>query len=181
MPIDQDLRVDCTALFNSARQNYLIIININYSFLIVSDAELFRQALAKTSVYIVDMFGRSFPIHYQVNASYYLRHLETNDIRLFTGSFFLSGNRHASLSGPLFLNFDPASFIDSVLEVANIDRAKDTLTWTDSTSNWTFDSLHSVIISFQIARSKDHPFLHMHNLIAPRHSRRRRRHVVFIL
>lgn len=179
MPLDQDLRVDCTALFNQSLQNYLIIMNVNFPHHIISEAGDFRNALEKTATYVSETFGNNFPIKYQVNASFYIRNQETNDLRLFTGSFFLRGNRYLSLSGPVFINFDLVSFPDSVLNVADLDRARQLLTWTDSDSVWTFHNINSIIVSFQLSREKNHPFLVQYHLHAPRHSRRRRRHVTF--
>lgn len=177
----QDLRVDCTALYNVSRQNYLIIINVTYPLHIVTDEAAFRIGLIKTANYLTTTFGQTPSIRYQVNASFYLRHRESNDLRLFTGSFFLQGNKYLSLSGPVFINFDATTFPDSVLRTANLDHAKTILTWNDSDSIWAFHNIHAIIVSFQLSKAKDHPFLMLHHLHAPRRSQRRRRHVTFNL
>lgn len=181
MPTMEDLRVDCTALYNVSRQNYLIIINVTYPLHIVSDEGAFRTGLIKTAGYLLTTFGHAPSIRYQVNASFYLKHQESNDLRLFTGSFFLKGNKYLSLSGPLFINFDAATFSDSVVRAANLERARTTLTWNDNESIWAFHNIHSIIVSFQLSKAKDHPFLMLHHLTAPRRSQRKRRHVTFNL
>lgn len=181
MANETDLRVDCTALYNLKRDNYLIIMNVNYNYNIITNATLFREALQKTANFIETAVSDHGPVSYQVNASYYIRHQTTNDVRLFRGSFFLEGNKHLSLSGPIFIRFNRETFVNSVLQHSNLDRARQTLTWSDSDSKWTFDSVNSVIVSFQFSRSRLDPFVVQHQLVSPRHGRRKRRHVTFTL
>lgn len=181
MANDTDLRVDCTALYNNKTDNYLIIMNVSYNYNIITDARLFEDALHRTANSIQETVNDDKPIFYQINASYYIRHQTTDDVRLFRGSFFLEGNKHLSLSGPVFIRFDQDTFANSVLQHSNLDRARQILTWADTASQWTFDSINSVIVSFQFTRSKLHPFLVKYQLISPRHGKRKRRHVTFNL
>jgi len=183
MPGHQTLKVDATALFfpEKDRENkFLVIFNVNVPERIVNDDNEYPLVLERIRDLLIAEFqvdNNVGPIYYQITATYYLVHKISGASRVWTGSFFPKGNSPAQLAP--FRQFDPANFVNHVLQNTTPESIEAKLNWTEQDSNWQFDSLASVIINAQTNVLVSHSVLTRRNLIA--HGGRRRLHQTFAL
>jgi hypothetical protein len=115
---------------------------------------------------------------YQVTATYYLRKPDTDDERIWTGSFVAGSDQNCSLSGNLFLVYDATNFFDVVRRSVAEENVVDCLTWKDVDTDWQFSHVSSFIVSFQGRLNVMHPFFvhfgifpggrHHYTLVEPR-------------
>jgi hypothetical protein len=86
---------------------------------------------------------------FQVTATYILRKADLEE-RQWTGSFFNSVDNRTVLSGEGFRHFIHANFINFVKNCTTQENVVATLDWQDADTQYSFDKLTSVIISFQV-------------------------------
>ena len=170
------LKLDITVLASEDIDSSPLVLNFNIPVGVVeTNVPLtFDQVLTDISNYIVSEFDPS-SVLFQVTATYYLSNTKTGDRRLWTGSFYPSGNHSASLSGFIFLSFDnPQAFVQRVKEYSEPRNVVACLQWGGEESHWIFDGLASIIPSVQISVPKNHNFLLKNGLLQnrPRHQRR---------
>ena len=162
------LKCDVTALPNSQQlSTAILILNFNLPKNVIEDnrnIEL-KQRLDEIKLYLLLNFG-TLAISYQLSASYWLKNRISEDRYRWTGSFFARDLEAASISGSVFLNFDPTTFVQhtwEMLDNANILRS---LTVNFLNSAWHFDQLISVILCCQVLVPINHPFLIQHGLLS---------------
>ena len=163
-----ELKIDST-LIKTDNLLYLLMLNFNFPITHVNDRPRFERLLDVTNQYLTDMF-RGSTLKYKINASYHLRHSETGDVRLFTGSFFMDRikiDKTLSLSGSEFLTYDVQTFKQNVINCTNERHIRSVLLWTDLSSKWVFDSVVSIIINVQATVSHTIRFVQLHNLLVP--------------
>ena len=97
---------------------------------------------------------------YQICASYFLRHTETNQEIIWTGSFFARNNNPSRLLS--FQVFNVNEFVDICFEAT--DNVDEKLRSTNFDTKWKYDRLISVIINIQAEVSRYHPILRERNL-----------------
>ena len=137
--------------------------------------------LQEIATFLTTQFS-SQQISYQLSASYWLTHRDRGDRQRWVGSFFARDSAAASLSGAVFLNFDPATFVREALRHLTEQHIYRALTVNFTDSAWHFEQLISVIVQCQLLLPVDHPFLLQHDLqrLRARPARRRRRHVTLV-
>lgn len=87
---------------------------------------------------------------FQVTATYILKRPDIDNAeRLWSGSFFNSDNNQTVLSGLIWRDFDPATFVGIVQGCTTPDHVENILNWQDTDTVWSFDRLVSIIVSFQ--------------------------------
>ena len=158
------LKVDCTSLnFDSEdihrRDELMVFYNVNIPAAIIINNQEKRAVLERVKNLLIRDFDQA-DIVYQICASYFLRHTETNQEIIWTGSFFARNNNPSRLLS--FQVFDPNQFVDICFEATeNVD---DKLRYNNFDTKWKYDRLISVIINIQAEVSRDHPVLRKRNL-----------------
>ena len=174
------LKLDVTTL-STENNTVPIILNFNIPASVVEEnvPQTFDQVLNNIAEFIERHFDTGGVI-FQVTAAYYLVHVETEDRRLWTGSFYPIGNHSSSLSGQIFQAYNNSpSFVRRVKEFSLPQNIAACLRWGGEESNWTFDSLASIITSVQTTLAHDHVFLTANDLLQTR-GRHQRRHITKI-
>ena len=174
----QQLKLDVTTL--SLENNTVpVVLNFNIPVSVVEEniPQPFDEVLNNIAECIKNNFDGGAEVLFQVTASYYLVHVETEDRRLWTGSFYPGGNHSASLSGVIFQAFNNSpSFVQRIKEFSLPQNIAAYLKWGGEESKWTFDSLASIITSVQVQLPPDHEFLRANDLLINR-ARHQRRHI----
>ena len=171
----QDIKVDITAL-NPEENQCPVILNFNIPSSVVEDnvPQSFDYVLDNIATYVGHHFLHD-AVLFQLTASYYLVNTKTGDTRLWTGSFFPAGNHSASLSGPFFQAFrSPQSFVERIKEFSLPQNIVTCLKWGGEDSDWTFDSIASIIASVQVKLSQDNVFIGNNELLNNRRGHNRR-------
>ena len=176
------LKCDVTALPNSQNLSQaIVLLNFNLPKNVVIDSRETQLAnrLEEIKAFLLRNFAQQ-EVFFQLSASYWLKNQLSEDRYKWTGSFFARDLAAASISGSVFLNFDPANFVQSVweqLEEANIYRS---LTVNFLNSAWHFEELISAIVNCQFFVPVDHLFLIQHGLLRQRGRRTKRTHVTLV-
>lgn len=173
MSSQSELKIDVTS-FACDNHRELVVANANLPLNIIRDNRELQGALQRLSDFLQNTFSND-SVSFQVNASYYIRHTETDDVKFFAGSFLPQDNVDVSLSGEQFIRFRADTFTQTVSRYCNEDFARDKLTWKDKASNWEFHSLNSIIISCQVTVSNNHNFFLYHLTSSTRHGNYGRR------
>ena len=175
----QDTKVDITSLeleeHNSRR--YLVCLNFNIPEDKQADPALFQDLLSDISDFLTLNFLPHHQVTFQVTAAYYLKNRNTNEERLWTGSFF-PGNR-VSLSGPYFQIFDPQTFSRKLQQYTLPLNVLQNLTGNHLDTEWAFQGIASFIVNCQVAVTENHEFLRTFDLRSNRR-RRQRRHIILM-
>ena len=87
---------------------------------------------------------------FQVTATYILRKPDLSE-RQWTGSFFSSADNKTVLSGKGFRHFIYNNFTNFVKNCTTEENVVTTLDWQDIDTQYSFDQLTSIIISFQVS------------------------------
>ena len=171
----QEIKVDITAL-NPERNQCPVILNFNIPASVVQDnvPQSFDYVLNNIANYVGQHFLHD-TVNFQLTATYYLVNTRTGDTRLWTGSFFPAGNHSASLSGPFFQAFrSPHSFVERIKDFSLPQNIVTCLKWGGEDSDWTFDSIASIIASVQVKLSVNDDFIRNNELLANRRGHNRR-------
>lgn len=179
---NQVLKMDVTTLDAGERDQYLLMVNFNIPVSVMQEDRplTLDQVLTNVGDFLYWQFVPE-PVFYQVTASYTLRHRHTGDERLFTGSFCPKTNNISSLSGSVFRFFSLDTFNREVKQFTTPQNIIACLEWpSDDDSDWSFDSLSSVIINCQVKVGQYHKFIVRRDLLLTRGTRRGRRHVTFL-
>lgn len=176
------IQVDFTAVPQDG--GFLTIINFTMDTIYIQTEQELTECCLIISNYIDGQFDHyQDNISLQVTASYYLRNTENDDRKLFTGSFFTTGNDFNVLSGQFFFPYRPETFLRELLLYANPERAANLLTNQGLNTKWEFDVLDAVILNAQVKLPQQHNFIRLNKLdsvigAANNHgSKRRRRHI----
>lgn len=160
----QDLKVDQTVIPSEYSAIFITNINIPQSELINIDNVLERvKHLVLTDYINID------PVLFQVCATYQLRNVETNELRQWTGSFNPRGNQANTLCPFQRFNSQFKNIAKASCSEENILRK---LRFYHTTTDWVFERLTSIIISFQSEIAFSHPTLLRRNLAISRHGKR---------
>jgi hypothetical protein len=172
----QDTKVDITSLNLEDHENatFLVCLNFNIPRDKQADAAQFQNLLSDISNFLQLNFLPDNQVTFQVTAAYYLKNRNTNEERLWVGSFF-PGNR-ISLSGTYFQIFNPHTFPQKIRQSTEQERVLQHLAWNSLTTEWNFLSVASFIVNCQVVVEDNHGFLANHDLLTSR-NRRQRRHV----
>ena len=176
---NQLFKLDVTTLDAGEHEMYMLMLNFNIPKSVVEEDQPFslEEATEDVALFVDNQFLLE-PVFYQVTASYYLRHRQSGDERLFTGSFCPKANHTTSLSGPVFRLLRGATFSQEVRQFTTPQNILDCLDWPeDDESDWSFLSLASVILNCQVKLSWHNRFIRRHNLLSARGNRHGRRHV----
>ena len=175
----QDTKVDITSLnleeLNGRR--YLVCLNFNIPEDKQADPALFEDLLSDISNFLTVNFLPNSQVTFQVTAAYYLKNRNTDEERLWTGSFF-PGNR-VSLSGPYFQIFNPQTFSRKLQQYTLPLNVLQNLTRNHLDTEWDFQGIASFIVNCQVAVTEDHEFLRTFDLRSNRR-RRQRRHLILM-
>ena len=178
---NQLFKLDVTTLDAGEHEMYMLMLNFNIPRSVVEEDQPFtlEEALGDVVLFLDREFSPE-PIYYQVTASYYLRHRQSGDERLFTGSFCPKAAHATSLSGPVFRLFEGDTFSRDVRRYTTPQNILDCLDWPeDDESDWSFLSLTSVILNCQVKLSWHNQYIRRKNLLSARGNRHGRRHVTF--
>lgn len=150
----QDLKVDQTVL--ASDNSGILVSNIN-----IPEREFvnLEAVIARVNAFIISEYGSLGVIHFQVCATYELKHIETGDIRQWTGSFNPRGNQYNTLCQ--FQEFSPR-FSAIVRQSCSDENVYRRLRFYHVQTNWVFHRLTSFIISVQSRVPLNHPSLLQH-------------------
>lgn len=146
----EDIAASGLVLELSDDEHYRYMINFN----IPATIQTYQNCLARIRNYIVSNFlpipDRCWSCRFQITATYVIR-LPNNNERVWTGSFYNSDNLLTVLSGVLWREFIPETFVDYVTRCTSHDHVIETLDWGNQIdTDWTFDRLLSIVVSFQV-------------------------------
>ena len=139
----------------------IIIYNVTLPAGVVENENLRHAHLERINYLLLDDFGEDENIFYQVTGSYTLVNRVTGATQLWTGSFFTNLVFNPSLLRP-FAKFERATFTQTCFDL--LGRAEDILRRNGNDSEWTFDSLRSIIFNVQVKRSKNDFVIHKRNI-----------------
>ena len=177
-PLNVDaLKVDQTAI-PSQHGNFAFITNINVPVRFLENEDTRRPLFERIKTFIDSEYTQSQDIQYQFTAAYELRHLQTNQIRLFHGSFHPSGNAQASIT-----QFRPlgADFVNHALDNLTLDRIHLKLDLSDLETVWAVHRIRSVIVNVQGLTERNNDVIERRNLLGHRNSRHARTHITYHL
>ena len=169
------LKCDVTLLHNDQdSRNGILLLNFNLPEESVADPVELPQRLQEISTWLTGNFG-SLPISYQLSASYWLRHQLRGDRERWVGSFFARESAAASLSGAIFLDFNPRTWVQSGVGFLAPHKIIQSLTVNFLDSAWHYEELISVIVQCQLLVPITHPFVVNNDLQRLGRGRSRRR------
>ena len=174
-PVDT-LKVDQTAI-PAQNGNFAFITNINVPVRFLENQET-RPLFARIRTFIDNEYLPIPDIQYQFTAAYELRHLRTNQIRLFHGTFHPSGNAQASIT-----QFRPlgADFVNHALQHLTLDNINRKLDFSDLETAWVVHRIRSVIVNVQGLAERHHGAIVRRNLQGSRSNRHSRTHITYYL
>lgn len=181
------VKVDFTAINRPFENEYLTLINFSVDAQHLNDQQSAVACSQIIANFLLEYFQQEVYIGVQICASYNLRHSETNDVRLFTGSFNNTPNMMNSLSGDHFFPFRINTWPQLFLQFSDLDRAYNILhPQPEVDTKWEVESIESIIVNCQLVLPTYHPFLTEYQLnqalADQQHGRRRRRkHKTIIL
>lgn len=179
-----NIQVDFTAIhkiLQNQQNQYLVIINFSITPQQLEQEQGAILCAQLIQNYLLEQFQQEVMIGVQVSASYYLKHLETQDRRLFTGSFFNTSAMSNVISGEQFFSFRVATWQNQFLQFCDVERASNILSNTaEANTKWAFDELKQIIFSCQMLLPAYHQFIHRNGLNNIQ-SRRNKRHKSFVL
>lgn len=177
----QDTKVDITYLSVEGDNNrtvFLLCLNFNIPHHSQTNQAQFQQILSDLSRFLSHHFLPDNQVTFQVTAAYYLKNRNTDEERLWTGSFF-PGNR-VSLSGPYFQVFDPQNFQRKLQSYTSPQNVQRNLVWNHLPTEWNFLGLASFIVNCQVTVDENHEFFRTFDLGANNGRRRNRRHLTLL-
>lgn len=175
MPLNiHELKVNQTAL--PIGTDCLLVSNINIPEAYLQDID---PILNRVQTFIVQDYINTPNVHFQVCATYDLRHSQTGAIKTWTGSFNPRGNELNALNG---FQLYSANFQNVVREACSDDNIYRKLRLFHVDTHWVFDRLVSVYINIQAIVPNNHPTIGRRQL-APvrRHGQTQRAQETFLL
>lgn len=157
-------KLDAAAIYDPRQPNQRVVIN-NYN------VPMTRLQTIETFEFVRQELETDFPLeadgiissgYFQLSAVYVLVNVNTNEERIWSGSFNPRGRDLAQLTP--FQRFEPASFARYTLTHSDPDYAANKLSVfiQGQDSVWRFERLISVVISFQTTLHLSHPFFVRH-------------------
>ena len=175
------LKCDVTALSDSRDgRDVILLLNFNLPKRVMDDREgELPRRLEEIVAFMTSNFGDQpqGTLFYQVSGTYWLRHRLNGTRYRWVGSFFAKDSAAATLTGPIFLEFSPQTFVREGLRTIEPDNIYRAATVNFLESGWHFEEYISVVVNFQFVLSVDHIFLVRHGLLRQRGARRTRRHL----
>ena len=171
----QQIKLDATSL-RSENERVTVVLNFNIPTSVVEEDEpvTFLEVLNNIATYLSHNFDTQ-QLVFQVTAAYYLSNKKNGNRQLWTGSFYPVGNHTSCLSGPVFQAFrNSESFVQRVIRYSSPQNVVDCLGWGGEDSDWTFDSLASIIVSVQTQLRENHSYLRNNGLLDIRGGHQRR-------
>jgi hypothetical protein len=141
------LKVDALSVptSSSAQTDYIIIYNINVPYVYFNNPTSAVNVLTQIKNVLVRDFLNN-QVVYEISASYQLRHTQTGELRLWTGSFNVRNNVRSRLTG--FQLFDPQTFV--TLSQEDVEDAPDRLTQAATQdTKWVLHQIVSIIFNAQ--------------------------------
>ena len=164
------LKVDAVSAPIEDKRNsqFLIIYNINIPFEYLEERQTTtRDILVRIKKLLVKDFY-TYPVTYQITASYNLVHSITGEFRVWTGSFSVRDNTPAQITA--FQDFNPDTFVEESLD--DLEDFEDKLVRSpELSSGWVLNSINSVIFNVQCIVDQNSRVLN----IFPRNGRRAHR------
>lgn len=157
-------KLDAAAIYDPRHPNQRVLINnINVPVARLGHLETFefvRQVLETD--FPPEAEGVIIPGYFQLSAVYVLINVNTNEERIWCGSFNPRGRDLAQLTP--FRSYESASFAQYALTHSDPDYATNKLTTfvQGQDSVWRFQRLISVVISFQTTLHLSHPLFVRH-------------------
>jgi hypothetical protein len=169
----EDLKVDQTYI--TTGHSGILVTNVN-----IPNTELnnIDDIIARVVNLITTDYFNIANVQFQVCATYELRNTATGDVRQWTGSFNPKGNQTSTLSS--FQRFG-ANFNQRVKRAITPENVYRKLRFFNVETNWVFQRLTSVILSFQSEMNPNHPTLFRRSLLVNQHGRKNRAIVTFLL
>ncbi len=170
------LKVDCTSITieqseNQDEEQLMIFYNVNIPETIVNNNIERRTVFERVKNLLINDF-RGSNVVYQICASYYLKHIDTDEKIVWSGSFFAKNNNPSRLLN--FQVFDSAQFVDiCFIDTENVDEK---LRNNNFDTKWQYDRLISVIVNIQAQVLGNHYVVRKRNLRL-----NARRHITFPL
>jgi len=167
-------KVDFTALATRERGEYICVLNFAIPLEETLNVNSLEANLTRVSNFLARHFGdkRAF---YSLNASFKIVNTKNQDVRTFTGSFYPNALTSMSLSGPLFLLFQPATFLQHLRPLMTVEHARNVLLpVVNDETDWQFDSVVSFIVSVQLSLTNENAFMRHYDLGSVRQGRKRR-------
>ena len=151
-------------------RNFAFLTNINVPVCFLENEET-RPLFARIRTFIDGEYLPIPDIQYQFTAAYELRHLRTNQIRLFHGTFHPSGNAQATIT-----QFRPlgADFVNHALENLTLDNINRKLDFSDLEIAWVVHRICSVVVNVQGLAQRHHGAIVRRNLQGSRTNRNSR-------
>lgn len=166
-------KVDITRVAIEGTNSHLALLNFN----VPADHPNFDNCLLNIQTFLERHFPPPQPrLTYQVTASYYLRKPDTEEERVWTGSFVAGSEQNCSLSGRLFLVYNRATFLRTVRQSVLPENVEDCLSWKDVDTEWQFSHVSSFIVCFQARINVTHPFFLRFGMLPDTSGRSERRH-----
>lgn len=166
-------KLDAAAIYDPRQPTERVVI---YNF----NVPLNRLRNLETFEFVRQVLETDFPpeangivvsAYFQLSAVYVLVNVNTNEERVWAGSFNPRGRELAQLTP--FQRFEPATFAQYALAHSDPDNAANKLTTfvQGQDSVWRFDRLISVVISFQTTLHLSHPLFVRHPEFRRHHGR----------
>lgn len=157
----QDLKVDQTAI---ASGNIAILVsNINIP---ISEFQNLDNVVERVRNFILTDYISVETVLFQVCATYQLKHVETGEIRQWTGSFNPKGNQLNTLCN--FQLFSP-QFKTQVINACSDENIQRKLNFYHVETSWVFYQTTSIIISVQSVVNLHHPTILRKSLFSRHH------------
>ena len=164
------LKVDAVSapIEDNRNSKFLIIYNVNIPFEYLDERQTTtRDILVRIKKLLVKDFY-TYPVTYQITASYNLVHSITGEFRVWTGSFSVRDNTPAQITA--FQDFNPDTFVEESLD--DLEDFEDKLVRPpEHSSGWVLNSINSVIFNVQCIVDQNSRVLN----IFPRNGRRAHR------
>ena len=139
----------------------IIVYNAQLPVGVVRDERLRLAHLDRLNQLLVNDFGAGTDIFYQVTGCFTLVNRVTGARQTWTGSFFTNLIFNPSLIQS-FRRFDSETFTRSSFEL--LGRAEDILRTNGNNSDWTFESLKTVVFNIQTKKRKNDALVARRNL-----------------
>lgn len=172
-------KVDLTALPTKERGEYICVLNFTIPLEETLEVNTLEANLVRVQNFLARHFGDK-RVFYSLNASFRLTNAKNQDTRVFTGSFYPNAQANMSLSGPLFLLYQPVTFLQHLRPLMTVAHARNVLmSVVNDETDWQFDSVVSFIVSVQLNLTNESVFIRHYDLGSARPQRRRRQVTLF--
>jgi hypothetical protein len=160
----EELKLDIAAVDIDQGRYLLLIANFNVPYNIVAGDEARYDDILARIAHFVSTNILPLQATFQISATYTLVNTVTNDERVWTGSFSHSSGQSASLSGPLFQDFEVQHFMRETKRCTEQAHIAASLDWSEQDTDWAFLETQSIIVGFQAKLPAHHVFFDRYDL-----------------